>query len=621
MSAGGSRFCLTGRFGTAEISLPLLGDFNVANALAAAACALALGRPLAEVAERLAGAPQVPGRMERISDVPCVVLRDYAHTPDALERALASLRPLTPGRLIVVFGCGGDRDRGKRPLMGAIAGRLADLAIATSDNPRTEDPEAILDDIEQGMAGATHQRIVDRLEAIHAALRAGTQGRHDPARGQGSRGLPDSRHHEGGLRRAGDRAAGGAGRVSVESSRPVIPPWREADVRAALGLARVEGDRRFSTISTDTREIPAGALFVALSGERFDGHDYLAAAAAAGAAAAIVREGTPAVPGLTLLPVPDPLRAFGQLARARRRGVSPVRSWQSRAPMERRARRRCWPRRLGTRYVTYATRANLNNLVGVPLTILEAPAGAEALVVEAGANLPGEIARYREIIEPDVVVVTNAVAGHLEGFGSLAGVLEEKLSLTDGVATAIVGTDPAALAAGARSRARSVRTAGLQGADLVPDRVELGPDARPRLTFGDISFSLGARGLHQADNAVRVWAVAEALNLDRTSVGQALERFQLPSGRGELLQSGGLTILNDCYNANPQSFRSAIATAAALRGKRRLVFVAGTMRELGTASAELHAGDRAGAGGPEPGPARRRGRVRSGAGPARRHTG
>jgi UDP-N-acetylmuramoyl-L-alanyl-D-glutamate--2,6-diaminopimelate ligase len=176
MSAAGSRFCLSGRFGVTEIQLPLLGDFNVANALAAAACALALGRPLGEVAGRLAGAPQVSGRMERISDVPCVVLRDYAHTPDALERALASLRPLTPGRLIVVFGCGGDRDRGKRPLMGAIAGRLADLAIVTSDNPRTEDPEAILDDIEQGMAGTPHQRIVDRLEAIHAGLREGRKG-------------------------------------------------------------------------------------------------------------------------------------------------------------------------------------------------------------------------------------------------------------------------------------------------------------------------------------------------------------------------------------------------------------------------------------------------------------
>jgi UDP-N-acetylmuramoyl-L-alanyl-D-glutamate--2,6-diaminopimelate ligase len=176
LDAAGSRFQLSGRFGPAEVSLPLLGDFNVANALAAAATALGLGRPLAEVARGLSAAPQVPGRMERISDVPCIVLRDYAHTPDALERALASLRPLTTGRLIVVFGCGGDRDRGKRPIMGKIAAELSHLAIATSDNPRTEDPDAIIDDIEQGMGSLPHLRISDRLAAIHAALTEGRPG-------------------------------------------------------------------------------------------------------------------------------------------------------------------------------------------------------------------------------------------------------------------------------------------------------------------------------------------------------------------------------------------------------------------------------------------------------------
>jgi UDP-N-acetylmuramoyl-L-alanyl-D-glutamate--2,6-diaminopimelate ligase len=170
LDASGSRFLLSGCFGSAEASLPLLGDFNVANALAAAACALGLGRPLPEVVARLARAPQVPGRMERIAEQPCTVLRDYAHTPDALERALATLRPLTRGRLIVVFGCGGDRDRGKRPLMGRIAAELADLAVVTSDNPRTEDPGAIIDDIEQGMGGMPHRRVVDRLEAIRQAL-------------------------------------------------------------------------------------------------------------------------------------------------------------------------------------------------------------------------------------------------------------------------------------------------------------------------------------------------------------------------------------------------------------------------------------------------------------------
>jgi UDP-N-acetylmuramoyl-L-alanyl-D-glutamate--2,6-diaminopimelate ligase len=176
LDASGSRFQISGRFGCANVTLPLLGDFNVANALAAAATAIGLGRPLSEVVERLAGAPQVPGRMERISDMPCVVLRDYAHTPDALERALTSLRPLTTGRLIVVFGCGGDRDRGKRPLMGRIAAEHSDIAIATSDNPRTEDPNAIIDDIEHGMSGLAHLRITDRLAAIHTALGEGRPG-------------------------------------------------------------------------------------------------------------------------------------------------------------------------------------------------------------------------------------------------------------------------------------------------------------------------------------------------------------------------------------------------------------------------------------------------------------
>jgi len=176
LDANGSRFRLTGRFGSAEAALPLLGDFNVSNALAAAAAALALETPLKEVVERLAAAPQVPGRMERISESPCTVLRDYSHTPDALERALRTLRPLTSGRLILVFGCGGDRDRGKRPIMGRIAVDLSDLAIVTSDNPRTEDPEAIIDEIEQGMGGRPHRRISDRLAAIHAALEEGRPG-------------------------------------------------------------------------------------------------------------------------------------------------------------------------------------------------------------------------------------------------------------------------------------------------------------------------------------------------------------------------------------------------------------------------------------------------------------
>src|SRR5690606_36822011 len=129
----GARFALHTPSGSVPELLPVPGGFNIQYALGAAAACIAMGFSPAEAADALATVPLVPGRLERIADKPCAVLRDYAHTPDALERVLAALRPLTNGRVIAVFGAGGDRDRGKRPLMGAVAERLADVAIVTSD--------------------------------------------------------------------------------------------------------------------------------------------------------------------------------------------------------------------------------------------------------------------------------------------------------------------------------------------------------------------------------------------------------------------------------------------------------------------------------------------------------
>jgi UDP-N-acetylmuramoyl-L-alanyl-D-glutamate--2,6-diaminopimelate ligase len=114
--------------------------------------------------------------MERLATTPCTVLRDYCHTPDAFERVLASLRPLTPGRVMILFGGGGERDRGKRPEMGGIAARLADQVYLTTDNPRSEDPDGIIDDIARGMNGAAYHRILDRQDAIAAALESARPG-------------------------------------------------------------------------------------------------------------------------------------------------------------------------------------------------------------------------------------------------------------------------------------------------------------------------------------------------------------------------------------------------------------------------------------------------------------
>jgi UDP-N-acetylmuramoyl-L-alanyl-D-glutamate--2,6-diaminopimelate ligase len=167
---GGSIFAIEGPDDKVELRSPLRGEFNVYNVLGAVAAARALGVGAETCVEAIASAGQVPGRFQTVDDgQPFAVLVDYAHTPDSLENVLRAARQLTEARLIVVFGCGGDRDRGKRPLMGEIATRLADRAIATSDNPRSEDPEAIIEEILAG-AGPQTAHHVDRREAIAQAI-------------------------------------------------------------------------------------------------------------------------------------------------------------------------------------------------------------------------------------------------------------------------------------------------------------------------------------------------------------------------------------------------------------------------------------------------------------------
>jgi len=358
-------------------------------------------------------------------------------------------------------------------------------------------------------------------------------------------------------------------------------------VREILGLSGEEGGGPYRRVVTDSRGAAEGDLFVALAGERFDGHAFLEAAREAGVRGAVVRRGTPALAGMTLYPVDDTLVGLGRLAKARRAEVAgPVIAVTG--TNGKTSTKEMLAAAVATRYRVHATRANLNNLVGVPTTILEAPGDTEALVVEAGANLPGEIARYREIIAPDVVVITNVGTGHLEGFGSIAGVMREKLSLAVGAPVAVVGTDSPELAEGARRLARRVVTAGLAGADVVPDSVQVGDDGRAEVVFDGHRFRLGPLGYHQAANAALVWAVARELDLPRAGVAAALAAVELPGSRGQLRHYGALAVFNDSYNANPGSFVAAIETARRLKAGRRLVFVAGSMLELGPESARLH---------------------------------
>lgn len=349
---------------------------------------------------------------------------------------------------------------------------------------------------------------------------------------------------------------------------------------------------RFTGVSTDTRQLRGGELFVALTGERFDAHDFLGQAKAVGAAGAVVRRGTPRLDGLPCFEVPDTLVALGQLARARRRLLPPgspvvaVTGSSGKTGTKEMIRAV-----LASTYRTHATTANLNNLVGVPLTILAAPDDAGALVIEAGASRPGEIPRLRDIIEPTIAVITNVGYAHVEGFGSFEGVLREKVALADGVPVVVVGTDPPALALEARRRARTVVAGRHPPADVRPESAALDDQGRPRIRWKEREVTVPVVGFHHIENAMIALAVAQQAGVEPARAVAALAGVRLPAGRGAMTELGGLTVIDDSYNANPSSLRAAVELARWLaeRRGRPLAVVVGSMLELGPESDRLHA--------------------------------
>ncbi len=360
--------------------------------------------------------------------------------------------------------------------------------------------------------------------------------------------------------------------------------WTSEKVSEALGVAIPEG-RICSSIVTDTRLLSPGAVFVALGGKRFDGHNFLGTAAEKGATVAVVAEGTAEVEGLHLVHVADTRDAYGRLARyARRAFGGPVVAITG--SNGKTSTKEIVAAALASKWTVHATSGNNNNLVGVPLTILAAPPGTEALVVEVGASEPGEVAKLRDVVEPDLAIVTNVSAAHISGFGSLDGVVTEKVALTRDVPVAMVGVNPRGLSAAVKDAARVV-TVGLKDADVVPDRCDL-VEGRPVIEFGGVTVELPVYGMHQAENAMFALAASQHFGLDLAAVAQRMEHLVLPGGRTEMLKCGSVEVVNDAYNANPASLSAALRTVRAIRGERRLVLILGSMLELGDNSQRAH---------------------------------
>jgi UDP-N-acetylmuramoyl-tripeptide--D-alanyl-D-alanine ligase len=376
--------------------------------------------------------------------------------------------------------------------------------------------------------------------------------------------------------------------------------WSDEAVGRALALqAGGSGELEFVRISTDTRAIGEGDLFVALEGERFDGHDFLGQAAAAGATGAVVRripEGAPT--GIRYFQVPDTLVALGALASYRRDrlgarvvGVVGSNGKTTTKDLIRAA--------LSARFRVHATQGNLNNRIGVPLTLLSTPEDAEVAVVEMGTNEPGEIAILTAIVRPEAVVVTSIGEEHLEKLLSIDGVLEEEISVLSGLAAggmAFVAEEPAALPQRAREAvgAQRVRTAGLAAdADLRPDggadAIRVEPDGTTRWSWEGTPVHLPIPGRVNVRNALLALGLAREWGVTKEEAIAGLASVSRAKLRGEWHRFGELRVLADCYNSNPPSVAAAVDLLATLPAQGPKVAVLGTMRELGAATAEMHA--------------------------------
>ncbi|MEN8188565.1 MAG: UDP-N-acetylmuramoyl-L-alanyl-D-glutamate--2,6-diaminopimelate ligase [Thermodesulfobacteriota bacterium] len=620
----GSR--LTLMYGEDRLSLtsPLVGEFNVENLVTAAGCCRVLGYPGQEVALYLKTASGAPGRLQRIApgrDTGSpVVFVDFAHTPDALEKVLETLQKLKHRRLITVFGCGGDRDEGKRPLMGRVAAERSDLVIVTDDNPRSEDPKSITNAIlagirETGMEllEVTAQYslkengclvIPQREQAIETSLSAA---------GVGDIVLVAGKGHEpyqlcGGKKRFFDDS------LEVEK---LLCNWRYEDLESALEVERTtkgEDIDLSGQIVTDSRQVSTGDVFVALVGDRFDGHDFIKDVENRGAAclvvsdSAVVQEAT-----VSCLLVKDTEKALGDLAAWRRKlmkkianpvvaaitgssGKTTVKEmtgsifgchWLSKVDGE--------PDRI------LKTQGNFNNLIGLPLSLL--PIGPEhrAVILEMGMNRPGEIRRLAEIADPGIGCIVNVHGAHLEGLGTIEAVADAKEELWAGLnkdATLVVNLDdPRLVARVARYKQKKITFSLAPPEKAEQDRLwasSIKTDEKGRISFtlhvGEQQRQVAIKilGRHNISNGLAAAAIAHGAGVAIDEIAAGLEAFEPVAKRMEVVQrADGLTVINDTYNANPASMKAALDILAE-RPENLRIAILGDMLELGEESVEAH---------------------------------
>lgn len=587
----GLKMQVTTPLGDVVVNAPVIGRFNAYNVLAVLTALLAMKVSLQDAVAAIAQIKPVAGRMQQFGgDSKPLVVVDYAHTPDALENALLTLREQVQGKLICVFGCGGERDAGKRPLMGRIAAKLADRVIVTSDNPRSEDPASIIEQVVSGIEGE-YLAEPDRASAITQAVQSARGGDIVLVAGKGHEDYQETA----GIKTPFSDAAVALAALNIpQANHMTMMPLSEA--ANALNATRIGADVMFDSVGSDSREIKAGQLFVAIKGENFDGNSFAAEAINKGAAAVMVSDAaTLARPALV---VPDTRLALGELAKY----------WRSKfsAPLigvtgsnGKTTTKEMLTAILGVATgdmnKVHATYGNLNNDIGLPLTLLKIKPQHQYVVAEMGMNHMGEIDYLTHIAKPNVAVINNANTAHIGELGSRENIARAKgeifAGLQEGGIAVINADNDFADYWQTLNTGRKVVTFGLHAqADVTASYMEQAGVSQVNLITpnGQVSFELKVEGVHNISNALAASATAYALGISNADIAAGLQNFGGVYGRLERKAAvNGAVLIDDTYNANPDSMKAAIDVLAKQAGEKLLVL--GDMGELGADAKKMHA--------------------------------
>lgn len=607
-SGGASHFwfCVPGK--SFPFRLHMMGGYNVSNAVAAIAVCSQLKIPIEKITEAVNSFKGVRGRCETIpTERDFSIVCDYAHSPDALENMLPAIRENTEGRLICLFGCGGDRDRTKRPLMAKAAAAHSDYLIITSDNPRNEDPDAIIDEIITGLSGSNipYDRITDRRTAIFHAVRIAKKGDVIVLAGKGHEDyqvLKDNVHIHFDEREICAEALAALSAPKPEESSQLAGGMGIDEICAACGGRKhnIPVSSRFinaDRISSDTRTITPGSIFIAFKGDRFDGHNFVHDAVVKGAAAAITERPVGDDPCIV---VESTRKAILQIAAYYRNKFTPKLAGIT-GSVGKTTTKEMTALALSSKYRTLKTEGNHNNEIGMPFTLLKLTPDHKAAVIEMGMSDFGEIERLSKTCRPTIAAITNIGWSHAENLGSQEGILKAKLEILEGAEPSaplvINGDDPLLYPLTEKIMDREVISCGAKNMNCTYTAVNIVSDSdsvsfdicEKGLPTGN-SIHLPCPGLHHVVDALIAYAIAVRSGCDGYAVCEKLSGFRLDGLRQHIEHRNGQTLIIDCYNAAPASMMAAIDvlsdTKPASGGKR--VAVLGDMLELGSRSPELH---------------------------------